>query len=104
MALTLAEISSVASDTAWQARVAAAIYDVSATQIRALSPTAPNYTQLIELGVRALTDLDLQAKIWRLVAAGLPGAVVVATPVSATGTDAQIRTQVRSAFDALVVF
>lgn len=104
MALTYKEQATMTADAIWASRIVSATADVAQTQLRVLASTAPNYTQLTHLAVDALTSADLQAKICRLVAAGLPGTTVLATPVADTGTDAQLRTQVRNAFDNLVVY
>lgn len=104
MALTYKDQATLAADVGWAGRVVAATADVAQTQLRVLVPTAPNYTQLIRLAVDALTSPDLQSKIRSLVAASLPATVVLATPTADTGTDVQLRAQVRNAFDNLVVY
>lgn len=103
MALTYQDQSAMVADTPFVDRVYACVADVAQSQIRSLVNTAPNYTALIRISVDAVKDKDTWGPTFaRLVAASLPGTVNIATPVVDTATDAQIRTQVRNAFDALV--
>jgi hypothetical protein len=103
MALTYAEQATLTTNTAWQGRVQAAVADVAQAQIATLTDTAPNALFLRNLAVQAVSDDSLTTAFCRLVAGGLPPAVNLATPVEATATDAQLRTQVRTAFDALAL-
>lgn len=102
MALTYAQMSTLVADAGWNGRVAAAVADVAQAQIRTLANDAPNEYQLKNLAVEAVTSDTLTHGFARLVAAGLPNTVNLATPTTDTGTDAQLRAQVRAAFDALV--
>lgn len=103
MALTYKDQSTLAADTAFVDRVYACVADVAQSQIRSLANTAPNYTALIRISVDSVRDKATWAPTFaRLVAASLPGTVTIATPTVDTATDAQIKTQVRNAFDALV--
>jgi hypothetical protein len=103
MALTLSDQAALVADTAWKARVAAGIADVAQAQIATLASNVPNAYQLKALAASAVVDQSLTDGFCRLTAAGFAAGVTsLATPASATGTDAQIRTQIRAAFDALV--
>ena len=104
MALTYAEQNQIAAFPAWQARVRAAVADVALTQIKALVDTDPNATILRNLAAAAVADDTLLVSFCRLVAAGLPVSVTLGTPtVDLTATDAQIKAQVRTAFDQLAL-
>ena len=105
MALTYKEQAQLAADTAWSDRVYASVADVAQTQIRSLVPTDVNYTALIRISVQAVQDKDQWAPAFaRLVASSLPGTVTLSTPTVDTATDAQIKLQVRNAFNGLVAF
>lgn len=102
MALTYAQQTQLADDVDWQKRVQAAAIDVALTTIRALPENAPNETPLKNLAVGlALTPERYTPAIARLVAAS-SAAATMGSPPSATGTDAQIRTQVNAALPALL--
>jgi len=103
MALTLADQATLVANVAWQKRVAAAVAETAQSTISKLGSTVPNAYALKQLAAQAITDQTLTEGFCRFVAAGFAAGVSsLATPVEATGTDAQLKTQVRDAFDAFV--
>jgi hypothetical protein len=104
MPLNYKDQSTLVSDVAWQKRIAATAADVAQSVIVALPETAPNSYRL-----KALAREVVQTDAWtmafcRLVAAGFAaGVTTVATPAVDTGTDVQLKSQVTTAFNSLVV-
>lgn len=104
MALTYTDQGTLVANVAWQKRVDAAVADVAQNTITKLAPNVPNYYRLQQLAQSSLRDPISTTVFSRLVAAGFGAAVTgLATPVEATGTDNQLRTQVNDAFNAFAV-
>lgn len=105
MPLVLKDQATLCADNAWVDRVYASACDVSQSVIvtghTTSSITDQNYRSL---AANIVKDKATYAPAFaRLVASGFGGAVsAVATPAGDTGTDAQIKTQVTAAFEALV--
>lgn len=103
MPLTLTDQATLTADVAWRARVAAAVAETAQGTISKLAPTVPNAYALKALAAQAIVDQSLTEGFCRFVAAGFGAPVsTLAAPISATGTDTQIKSQVRDAFDAFV--
>lgn len=103
MALTLVDQATLVANVAWQKRVAAAVAETAQGTISKLAATVPNAYALKQLAAQAITDQSLTEGFCRFVAAGFGAPVTtLASPVEATGTDTQIKSQVRDAFDAFV--
>ena len=103
MALTYVDQATLVANVAWQRRVEAAAADVAQSQIQTLAETAPNEFRLKQLAVRTVTSSELTPAFCRLIASGFAaGVTALATPAENTGTDAQLKTQARAAFDALL--
>lgn len=106
MALTYAQMATLAANANFKLKVKAAIADVSVTQIRALPNNAPNRVQLINLSVRLMEDASLLDAVCQVVASSAPNSVNgLATPAEDTLPDSgagSIKALVRNAMDALV--
>jgi hypothetical protein len=104
MALTYKDQSTLVADVAWQKRIAATAADVAQSVIVALPEASANSYRL-----KALARDVVQSDTWtlafcRLVAAGFgAGVTALATPAVDTGTDVQLKAQVTTAFNSLVV-
>ena len=105
MALSYAEMATLAGNANFKLKVKAAIADVATSQIRTLAKTADNYVQLTNLSVRLMTDPAMIDAVAQLVASSAPNTATLATPAENTLPDTgagSIKGLVRSAMDALV--
>ena len=104
MPLTYLQQTQLATTILWQGRVTAAMCDVSLNVLRVLADTAPDAYNLKNLAVDVVRDpAAYTPAVSRLVAAAAgPALANLATPVEATGTDAQLRTQAELALRNLV--
>ncbi len=104
MALTYKDQATLVADVAWQKRIAAAAADVSQSVIVALPETTANSYRLKVLAREVVQSDSWTLAFCRLVAAGF-GAGVTALAAAAvdTGTDVQLKAQVTTAFNSLVV-
>lgn len=102
MSLSYKEAASVAADATWQARCRAALADVVRSQVRTIANDTANRFQTVQLAVSATTDDATRQSIYWQVAGNAAAAVTLATPVSDTFTDAQLKTGVRNALDDLL--
>jgi hypothetical protein len=104
MALNYKDQSTLVSDVAWQKRIAAAAADVAQSVIVALPETAPNSYRLKALAREVVQSDAMTLAFCRLVAAGFgAGVTALSTPLVDTGSEAQLKTQVTTAFNSLVV-
>ena len=103
MALTYKDQATLVADTAWVDRVYAAACDVAQAIIKPADPGSASYQAKSDIAVNVAVDKAKYAPAFaRLVAAGFVAVSTVAVPAVDTGADAQIKTQVTAAFDALV--
>jgi len=104
MPLTYVQQTQLAKSTAWQDRITAALTDVSLNVLRTLADTVPDAYNLKNLAVDVVRDPDSYTPaVARLVSAAAgPALANLATPIEATGTDAQLRTQAELALRNLV--
>jgi hypothetical protein len=104
MPLNYKDQSTLVSDVAWQKRIAAAAADVAQSVIVALPETAPNSYRLKALAREVVQTDSMTLAFCRLVAAGFgAGVTALSTPLVDTGSEAQLKTQVTTAFNSLVV-